>query len=331
MKYNPEYKTEYGVECSTEYSAEHSAEYRTQNPPVLFRQNFYLPRLLADLFTLCKPKVVFVMLITSWVGMFFAKPRDIDWPAVFFATLGIALTGGAAAVINHLVDRKIDAQMLRTQLRPLAAGRLSASAALIFAAILGLFGIGSLFILVNPLSAFLTFLTLIGYAVLYTILLKRRTPQNIVIGGVAGAMPPLLGWAAISNSIHPHALILVLIIFVWTPPHFWSLSIYRYDDYLKANIPMLPVTHGIPYTKVSILLYTLLLLIISVFPFIVGMSGWLYFGAALILGLLFLIQALRLYWSDTKKTALNTFSFSILYLLLLFSVLLLDKLQSAYF
>lgn len=285
---------------------------------------------LSDLFILCKPKVVFVMLVTSWVGMFLAKPYDIRWKTIFFATVGIALMGGAAAAINHLVDRKIDAKMLRTKLRPLATGRISTRLAAIFASVLGLLGLLILHTLVNSLTAFLTLLTLGGYAVLYTLLLKRRTPQNIVIGGIAGAMPPLLGWVSVSPSIHPHALILVLIIFVWTPPHFWSLAIYRQEDYLNANIPMLPVTHGIRYTKVSIVLYTLLLLSISVFPFIIGMSGWLYFGSALILGLLFLIQTLRLYWSDTKKIALNTFSFSILYLLLLFSALLLDKLQSVY-
>lgn len=285
----------------------------------------------ADFLTLCKPKVILMMLITSWVGMFLAKPGSFSLKILFFATLGIALTGSAAAVINHLVDRKIDAKMLRTQLRPLASERISVLAAIIFALALGVLGLSLLLIFVNALTTILTLFTLGGYAVLYTVFLKRATPQNIVIGGAAGAMPPLLGWVAMSNHIHPHALLLVLIIFVWTPPHFWSLAIFRYQDYLKAKIPMLPVTHGIPYTKLSIVLYTLLLMATSVLPFVVGMSGWFYFFTALLLGLIFLLQTLRLYRSSTLKTALNTFSFSIVYLLLLFAVLLLDRMLSVYF
>lgn len=271
------------------------------------------------------------MLVTSWVGMFFAEPQHFSWNIALTATVGIALTGAAAAVINHLVDRKIDAKMLRTKLRPLATGRISALAATIFAGILGSMGLILLFIFVNPLTAMLTLLTLGGYAVLYTLLLKRATPQNIVIGGAAGAMPPLLGWVAMSNHIHPHALLLVLIIFLWTPPHFWSLAIYREQDYFQANIPMLPVTHGVRYTKFSILLYTLLLMMSSLLPFVVGMSGWFYLTISSILGIAFLVQTLRLYITESKRTALNTFSFSILYLLLLFSALLLDKLWSEYF
>lgn len=285
---------------------------------------------IVEFLTLCKPKVVLVMLVTSWVGMCFADPQYFSWKIVFYATFGIGLTGGAAAVINHVVDRKIDAKMLRTKLRPLASGRISPLAAVIFAVIIGSLGLSSLFIFVNPLTAILTLSTLGGYAILYTLLLKRRTPQNIVIGGAAGAMPPLLGWAAISNDIHPHALLLVLIIFVWTPPHFWALAIYRQQDYLQANIPMLPVTHGIPYTKFSILLYTLLLIISSLLPFVVGMSGRLYLLVALILGIAFFIQTLGLYRSESKSIALKTFSFSIVYLLLLFSALLLDKLLNVY-
>ncbi len=279
-----------------------------------------------DFFSLCKLKVVLVMLMTSWVGMFFAEPHRFSWKVIFFATVGIGLVAASAAAANHLIDRKIDAKMLRTKLRPLATGRISPFAAGIFACCLGISGLSLLFFFVNSFTALLTFLTLGGYAVLYTLLLKRATPQNIVIGGAAGAMPPLLGWASISGNIHPHALILVLIIFVWTPPHFWSLAIYRHQDYLNAKIPMLPVTHGIPYTKFSILLYTLLLSITSLLPFVVGMSGWLYLWTALVLGLVFFIQTLRLYHSDSKQTALRTFSFSIVYLLILFSVLLLDKL-----
>lgn len=301
-----------------------------------------------DFLTLCKPRVVFVMLITSWVGMFFAidpasfassfssvsSVSTFHFKIAVFASLGIALTGAAAAAINHLVDRKLDAKMLRTEFRPLASGRISPRSASIFAAVLGILGLSILFIFVNPLSAFLTLLTLGGYAVLYTLLLKRRTPQNIVIGGAAGAMPPLLGWASMSNQIHPHALLLVLIIFVWTPPHFWSLAIYRQADYLKANVPMLPVTHGIPYTQFSILLYTLLLVLVTVLPFVVGMSGGLYLSLALVLGFAFLLQTLKLYQSESQQimqTAMQTFRFSIIYLLLLFLVLLLDRLWVVYF
>lgn len=281
----------------------------------------------SDYFNLCKPKVLALMLVTAWIGMFFAKPsHDQIWKNVIFATLGIALMGAAAAVINHLVDRNIDAKMSRTHQRPIAAGRISPKKAAIFSLILGTLGFVLLLVFVNVLSALLTLLTVGGYAFFYTLFLKRATPQNIVIGGIAGAMPPLLGWAALSNSIHPHALLLVLIIFVWTPPHFWSLAIYRREDYLKANIPMLPVTHGIPFTKLAIVLYTLLLIIVTLLPFIVGMSGLLYLSVALILGAWFLIQTLRLYRSQTNqdKTALNTFSFSIIYLLLLFLAMLLD-------
>ncbi len=279
-----------------------------------------------DYLTLCKAKVVAVMLITSWVGMHLATQTTVPWNIFIFATIGIALTGSSAAVINHLVDRQIDAKMIRTLNRPLANKRISIQNASVFSACLGVIGLLVLTLCVNPLTAGLTFLTLLGYAVLYTLFLKRRTPQNIVIGGIAGAMPPLLGWTAITNEIDAYAWLLVLIIFVWTPPHFWALAIYREQDYKKANIPMLPITHGIPFTKLYIVLYTILLLLVTVLPYSVHMSGLIYLISALVLGTLFLAQTLILYKakSETNRIALKTFSFSILYLLLLFSALLID-------
>lgn len=285
-----------------------------------------MPSTLAkDLLTLCKPKVVFVMLITSWVGMFCANPGQLSLKIFLAATLGIGLMGGAAAIINHVVDRHIDAKMSRTHARPLPDGRILPGQALLFSALLGSLGLGVLFFYVNPLTTILTLLTLGGYAILYTLFLKRATPQNIVIGGVAGAMPPLLGWSAVSNTIDPNGLLLALIIFAWTPPHFWALAIYRRKEYKKAEIPMLPVTHGVQYTKLSIVLYTLLLLTISLLPFVTGMSSLLYLGSAVVLGSCFLSQTIRLYRSHTDKTAIHTFSFSILYLLLLFIALLVDQ------
>lgn len=281
--------------------------------------------LVKDFLTLCKPKVVLVMLVTSWVGMFCASPGCFFLKTFLATTLGIGFTGGAAAVINHFVDRHIDAKMSRTCFRPLPSKRILPRQALLFAVLLGSLGLWILFFYVNTLTAMLTLLALGGYAVLYTLFLKRATPQNIVIGGMAGAMPPLLGWSAVSNTIDPHALLLVLIVFTWTPPHFWALAIYRHEDYKKAEIPMLPVTHGIQYTKLYIVLYTLLLFTISLLPFATGMSGLFYLGIASLLGGCFLFQAIRLYRSHSDKIAICTFSFSIIYLLLLFTVLLLDQ------
>jgi protoheme IX farnesyltransferase len=277
-----------------------------------------------DYFVLCKPKVVIVMLITAWVGMFLATQRTIPLPLFIFSTLGIALAASGAAVINHLVDRHIDAKMQRTQYRPVASGRIKTRPALIFSLLLSTLGISILVLFVNTLSAILTFLTVLGYGIFYTSFLKRKTPQNIVIGGLAGAMPPLLGWTCITGDLNPNAWLLVLIIFTWTPPHFWALAIYRRVDYQKANIPMLPVTHGVPFTKLCVVLYTLLLLAISLFPYMTQMSGLFYLISALILGALFLKQTLVLYKTKKEETAFKTFSFSILYLLLLFAALLLD-------
>lgn len=277
-----------------------------------------------DYLTLCKPKVILVMLATAWVGMHLATHTFVPWNILLFGTLGIAFTGSSAAIINHLVDRHIDAKMIRTARRPLVNHRISIPKAMILSAVLGITGLLILIFLVNPLTALLTFLTFLGYAVFYTLFLKHRTPQNIVIGGIAGAMPPLLGWTAVSNEISAFAWLLVLIIFAWTPPHFWALAIYRRDDYQKANIPMLPNTHGIAFTKLCVVLYTILLFAITLLPYATKMSGHLYLVAAIILGILFLKKTLLLYRSDTMATAIQTFGFSILYLLLLFLALLID-------
>jgi heme o synthase len=273
---------------------------------------------------LCKPKVVLLMLLTAVVGMFLAVPGWVPLNILIFGNLGIALVAGSAAVANHLADQRIDAIMQRTRKRPLPSGRITPKQAGLFALILGITGTLILIICVNTLTAVLSVLTLIGYAVVYTLYLKRATPQNIVIGGAAGAAPPLLGWTAVSGHIDPNALLLVLIIFVWTPPHFWALAIYRYEEYSKAGIPMLPVTHGIPFTKLSILLYTILLLAVSVLPFVTGMSGGLYVIGALLLGGVFLYWAIRLKNSNNPIIALKTFRYSIVYLMALFVVLLVD-------
>lgn len=277
-----------------------------------------------DYIELCKPRVVALMLLTVLVGMYLATPGAIPMYTVIATLVGVGLCAGSAAAINHLVDKRIDAIMLRTQNRPIAHGRISVPHAALFALILGCLGLWDLCVFVNKLTAIMTFITLIGYAGVYTGYLKRATPQNIVIGGLAGAAPPLLGWTAVTNQLDPQALLLVLIIFTWTPPHFWALSIYRFQDYQKAKIPMLPVTHGIPFTKLNVVLYTILLCVVSVLPFIVGMSGWIYLLAALILGARFLYLAIALYRQDDANLAMRTFRFSIIYLMLLFVFILID-------
>jgi protoheme IX farnesyltransferase len=236
----------------------------------------------------------------------------------------VGLCASSAAAINHLVDRHIDSIMARTKKRPVARGRVSVLQAVSFALVIGSLGLVLLFYYVNPLTSLLTFTTLIGYAGIYTGYLKRATSQNIVIGGLAGAAPPLLGWTAVTNQLAPEALLLVLIIYTWTPPHFWALAIYRYEEYQHAKIPMLPVTHGIKYTKFSIYLYTILLLVVTVLPFVIGMSGLFYLLGALILGGRFLFWAHKLYHTEKPVVAMQTFKFSIIYLMLLFVVLLLD-------
>jgi len=277
-----------------------------------------------DYLELCKPRVVALMLLTVLVGMYLAAPGWVSLMTMGCSLLGIGMCASSAAAINHLVDKRIDALMLRTKNRPVAHGRVSIKQAMWFAIIMGMIGLVVLGYFVNTLTAILTFITLIGYAGIYTGFLKRATSQNIVIGGLAGAAPPLLGWTAVANHLDPHALLLVLIIFTWTPPHFWALAIYRFEDYKHAEIPMLPVTHGICYTKLNVLLYTILLLVVTTLPFVVGMSGWFYLISACLLGLRFLYWAIKLYGSDQPVIAMYTFRFSIIYLMLLFVVLLID-------
>ena len=277
-----------------------------------------------DYIELCKPRVVLLMLLTVIVGMYLATPGWIDLSLIGYTLIGVGLCAGSAAAINHLVDRHIDSIMARTKKRPVAHGRVSVSQALWFAVIIGTVGLTILVVFVNKLTALLTFVTLIGYAGVYTGYLKRATSQNIVIGGLAGAAPPLLGWTAVTNHLDPQALLLVLIIFTWTPPHFWALAIYRFEEYQHARIPMLPVTHGIQFTKLNIYLYTILLLVVSVLPFTVGMSGWLYLLGALGLGFRFLFWAHKLYRTDKPVVAMQTFRFSIMYLMMLFVFLLID-------
>ncbi|WP_312381791.1 heme o synthase [Stutzerimonas balearica] len=277
-----------------------------------------------DYLELTKPKVVVLMLITSLVGMFLATRAGVPWTVLLFGNLGIALCAGGAAAVNHVVDRQIDSVMARTHKRPLAEGRVSPAAALTFAFVLGVSGLALLLTFTNALAAWLTLASLIGYAVIYTGFLKRATPQNIVIGGLAGAAPPLLGWVAVTGQISAEPLLLVLIIFAWTPPHFWALAIHRKAEYAKVNIPMLPVTHGVQYTKVHILLYTAVLLAVSFMPYVIHMSGPLYLAAAAVLGARFLYWAIALYRDSRPHAAIRTFKFSIWYLLALFIALLVD-------
>lgn len=277
-----------------------------------------------DYLELTKPKVVVLMLITSLVGMFLATRAGVPWTVLVFGNLGIGLCAGGAAAVNHVVDRRIDALMARTQQRPLAQGRVSAASALAFALLLAVCGLALLLVFTNALAAWLTLASLLGYAVIYTGFLKRATPQNIVIGGLAGAAPPLLGWVAVTGHISAEPLLLVLIIFAWTPPHFWALAIHRKAEYAKADIPMLPVTHGEHYTKVHILLYTCVLLAVSLLPFVIHMSGVLYLACALGLGARFLHWAWVLYRGTLPHAAINTFKYSICYLFALFIALLVD-------
>lgn len=277
-----------------------------------------------DYLELCKPRVVALMLLTVLVGMYLATSHAVPLYTIVASLLGIGFCAASAAAINHSVDKRIDSLMMRTQGRPVALGRVSVKRALMFAFLMGVLGLGILVYCVNALTALLTFLTIIGYAGIYTGYLKRATPQNIVIGGLAGAAPPLLGWTSVTNHLDAQALLLVLIIFIWTPPHFWALAIYRLKEYQHAEIPMLPVTHGVAYTKLNILLYTILLFIVSLLPYIIGMSGLIYLIGACILGGRFLYWAIQLYRREELKIALQTFRFSIVYLMLLFIFLLVD-------
>ena len=280
--------------------------------------------LLKSYYQLCKPNVVYMMLICAFVGMLMAEETVNSFSYLFTALSGIAFCAASAAAINQVIDRDADASMTRTDQRPLPQGELSVTHASLFALVMGIVGALILYIYVNTLTMILTLASLIGYAFIYTVYLKRATPQNIVIGGLAGAAPPLLDWASVSNSIDPYALLLVLIIFVWTPPHFWALAIYRKDEYAKESIPMLPVTHGVAFTKLQIILYTIILFIVSLLPYVVLMSGEIYLFSALILSTIFLYYSVNLYFSNDDEDAMQTFQFSIYYIFLIFLALLAD-------
>jgi len=274
--------------------------------------------------TLTKPKVVALMLLTTLVGMCLGVDEGLPAKETILGLLGIGLMAGSAAALNHLIDKKADALMLRTRQRPLPVGTLTPHCVLLFASSLGVTGFATLYLWVNKLTAWLTLGSLLTYVVLYTLYLKRATPQNIVIAGIAGAMPPLLGWTAVTNELAPNAWLLVMIIFVWTPPHFWALAIHRKDEYAKADIPMLPVTHGVEFTKTSILLYTILLFVVCLLPVIVGMASGLYLSAALVFGLGFIYQGYKLKVNRQHK-AMTTFRFSIIHLFSLFLALLIER------
>ncbi|HUT41838.1 MAG TPA: heme o synthase [Gammaproteobacteria bacterium] len=273
---------------------------------------------------LCKLKVVALIVFTAMVGMFLATlpPGMVPWDVLLLGNLGIGMAASAAAAINHVLDAREDAHMTRTSRRPLPQGEISQTGALVFAVVLAALSMVILVVFINTLTAVLTFFSLVGYAIVYTMYLKRATPQNIVIGGAAGAAPPVLGWAALTNTVDPHALLLFLIIFIWTPPHFWALAIHRRDEYAKVDIPMLPVTHGIPFTRLQILLYTIMLLVVSVLPFAMHMSGYFYLAGALLLGIGFLRYAIQL--MQGKDVAMKTFGYSIWYLMAIFAILLVD-------
>ena len=277
-----------------------------------------------DYYELTKPRVVMLLLLTALVGMCLATSTWVDPQILIAGMLGIGMLSSAAAVINHVVDHKIDSVMARTFNRPVAKGKVSIVNALVFSFVLAVGGFAALALFVNMLTAWLTLLGLVGYAVVYTMYLKRATPQNIVIGGLAGAIPPLLGWTAVTGEVHAYGLLLVLIVFTWTPPHFWALAIHREKDYAKAKIPMLPITHGIEFTKTCIILYTVLLCLICVLPYLTGMSGMFYLAGSSLLNGYFLYMAVKLKYWPQESTAMDTFKFSILHLMILFVVLLID-------
>lgn len=278
----------------------------------------------ADFLELTKPRVVALMLITALIGMCMAVPGFVPWEPLILGNLGIGLCAGAAAAINHVVDERIDQEMSRTTNRPVATGRVSQSEALIFAALLAVSGAVLLAWTINVLTAVLTIASLVGYAFIYTMFLKRATPQNIVIGGLAGAAPPLLGWTAVTGEIHAHGLLLVLIIFAWTPPHFWALAIHRKEEYAAVGIPMLPVTHGNRFTALHILLYTILMFLITLLPYATLLSGWIYLVSAVVLGVIFLYWSIEILREKNPNAPMETFKYSINYLLLLFVAMLAD-------
>ena len=277
-----------------------------------------------DFLEMCKPRVVLLMLICSVAGMFLATSSSVPLDILIYGNIGIALVAGSAAVVNHIADAHIDARMARTQSRPVATGRVSNREAIIFSAVTGILGFAMLWFLINPLTAWLNLASWVGYGLIYTFFLKRATPQNIVIGGLFGAAPPLFGWTAVTNSIDPGGLLLVLIIFVWTPPHFWALALERKDEYAEVGMPMLPVTHGEAYTRLHILLYTILLVLCTILPYLIGMSGLLYLAGALALVGGFLFWAIVLMRNNNPRAPMETFRYSIVYLGALFLILLLD-------
>lgn len=279
---------------------------------------------LKSFFALCKPRVTALIVFTALIGMFLATPQMPPWTLLLATTLGIAFASGAAAAFNCLIEHKIDAIMARTRGRPLPTGQVSSVETMVFATLLGLAGLLILYVYVNPLTMWLTFATFVGYAVIYTVFLKPATPMNIVIGGASGAMPPILGWAAVTNTVSPESLIMFLIIFAWTPPHFWALALYRREEYAKVGMPMLPVTHGEAFTLLHILLYTIILVVVSLMPYGLGMSGDIYLAAVLVLDAIFMAYVVGLYCRYSDDLAKRTFKYSILYLTLLFAALLLD-------
>lgn len=277
-------------------------------------------------FSLCKPRVTSLIVFTAIIGMYLAKPAELPmyWPLLIATTIGIAFASGAAAAFNCLIEHKIDAIMARTRARALPTGQVSSTQTTVFATILGSTGLAILYFYVNPLTMWLTFATFVGYAVIYTVFLKPATPMNIVIGGASGAMPPILGWAAVNNTVSPESLIMFLIIFAWTPPHFWALALYRREEYAKVGMPMLPVTHGEAFTLLHILLYTIILVAVSLMPYGLGMSGLLYLISAIILNVIFMAYVIGLYRHYSDDLAKRTFKYSIIYLTLLFAALLID-------
>jgi protoheme IX farnesyltransferase len=275
-------------------------------------------------YALTKPRVTMLAVFCAVIGMFLATPGMVPWRVLFAGTAGIALLAGAAFAINCLIEQEIDAKMARTRARPLPRGELTSLQTVIFAGVIGGIGMFLLYRYVNALTMWLTFGTFVGYAVIYTVVLKPATPQNIVIGGLSGAMPPLLGWTAVTGDVAPEALLLVLIIYAWTPPHFWALALYRTEDFARAGLPMLPVTHGQKFTRLHVLLYTLVLIASTLLPFAYGMSGWIYLAAALVLDGMFLYYAVRIYTAYSDRLAQQTFRYSVLYLAGLFTALLLD-------
>lgn len=293
-----------------------------QNSSIYNSGNFI--SIVREFITLTKPRVNLLIMFTAIVGMLLAHQSTLNYELIFFASIGIGLAASAAAIINHVVDQKIDSIMDRTKSRPLVNGSIKPLHAIYFALFLSFASIALLYILVNTLTALLTFLSIIIYSVIYSVYLKNLTSQNIVIGGIAGAMPPLLGWTSITNQIEPFPLVLFLIIFLWTPPHFWALAVYKYEDYKKADIPMLPVTHGKDFTRLHIFLYSILLFCITLFPYILELSGFIYLTGTVFIGLKFIIDSYVLMITKSDKRAIDLFKYSISYLALLFALLLID-------